>query len=94
MPHLVYQPGACIVRNDGFLNPGSGDDKSELLLHEEHSFSVFLHHLLKAIMLNTDGMKVQVKGINAVMSYYLDPYFNFNPPLAFQRLQLRTSEGV
>jgi hypothetical protein len=94
VPHLVYQPGACVVRNDGFLNPGSSDEKSGLLLHEEHPLAVFLHHLLKAIMLNTNGLKVQAKGINAVMSYYLDPYFNFNPPLAFQRLQLRTSDGA
>lgn len=94
VPHLIYQPSACIVRNDGFLNPGSGDETSGLLLQKEHPFAVFLHHLLKAIMINTNGMKVQAKGINAVMSYYLDPYFDFNPPLGFQRLQLRTNEGA
>lgn len=92
VPHLVYQPRACIVRNDGFLNPNSCGDRSGLLIHEEEPFAVFLHHLLKAIMLNTNGMKVQAKGINAVMSYYLDPYFNFNPPLAFQRLELQTNK--
>ncbi len=92
VPHLIYQPSACVVRNDGFLNPGSCDETGGLLLQKEHPFAVFLHHLLKTIMLNTNGMKVQAKGIEAVMSYYLDPYFNFNPPLVFHRLQFRTSE--
>jgi hypothetical protein len=94
VPHFVYQPGACILRNDGFINPGSDDEKSGLLIHEEHPFSLFLHHLLKTIMLNTYGMKVQAKGIDAVMSYYLDPYFNFNPPLKMQRIQLLTDKKV
>ncbi len=89
VPHLVYQPGACMIRNDGFLAPDNNNEKSELLLHDEqHPFSVFLHHLLKTIMLNTNGMKVQAKGIDAIMSYYLDPYFSFNPPLAFKRVKL------
>ncbi len=92
VPHLIYQPSACVVRNDGFLNPGSCDETGGLLVQKEHPFAVFLHHLLKAIMLNTNGMKVQTKGIDAVMSYYLDPYFDFYPPLAFQRFQLRISE--
>jgi hypothetical protein len=93
VPHLVYQPGACVLRNDGFLNPGSSDIKTGLLLHEEHPFAVLLHHLLKSIMLNTSGLIVQAKGIDAKMSYYLDPYFNFNPPLAFSKLQLLTNGG-
>lgn len=88
VPHLVYQPGACMIRNDGFLNPNSDHEGEGLLLHEEHPFSVFLHHLLKTIMLNTNGTRVQAKGIDAVMSYYLDPYFNFNPPLVFKRVKL------
>jgi hypothetical protein len=94
VPHLVYQPGACIIRNDGFLNPGGSDEKSGLLLNEGHPFSVFLHHLLKTIMLNTNSMKVQTKGIKATMSYYLDSYFNFNPPLKFKKLQLEPTKKV
>lgn len=93
VPHMVYQPSACVLRNDGFLNPGSSDEKTRLLIHQEHPFAVFLHHLLKAIMLNTSGLIVQTKGIDAKMSYYLDPYFNFNPPLAFSRLQLLTNSA-
>ena len=88
VPHLVYQPSTCVLRNDGFLNPGSSDEKSGLLLHEEQPLAVFLHHLLKAIMLNTNGLIVQAKGIDALMSYYLNPYFNFDPPLAFKKIQL------
>lgn len=94
VPHLVYQPGACIIRNDGFLNPGSKDEKSGLLLNEEHPFSVFLHHLMKTIMLNTNSMRLQIKDIKATMSYYLDPYFNFNPPLRFQRLKPITGKEI
>jgi hypothetical protein len=88
VPHLVCQPGGCILRNDGFINPDSTDDKTGLLLHEEHPFAVFLHHLLKAIMLSTGGTIATAKGINAVMSYYLDVYFNFKPALRFERLKL------
>lgn len=88
IPHVVCQPGACVLRNDGFINPNSPDEKTGLLFHEEYPFSVFLHHLLKAIVLNTGGTMVTAKGIDAVMSYYLDPYFNFDPPLRFQRLKL------
>ncbi len=92
VPHLVYQPGACIIRNDGFLNPDNNDIKSGLLLNEEHPFSVFLHHLLKTIMLNTNSLKVETKDIKALMSYHLNPYFSFNPPLRFQRLQLQINK--
>jgi hypothetical protein len=88
VPHLVYQPKACIIRNDGFINPESNGEKIGLLLNEEHPFSLFLHHLLKTIMLNTYGMKLQAKGIDAMMSYYIDPYFSFNPPLRLQQIQL------
>lgn len=91
VPHLLYQPKTCIIRNDGFLNllnPENMSEKSRLLLNEEHPFSLFLHHLLKTIMLNTYGMKLQAKGIDAVMSYYIDPYFNFAPPLRLQQIQL------
>lgn len=88
VPHLIYQPGVCILRNDGFINPDTTDEKSGFLLNEENPFSVFLHHVLKAIMLNTGAMTVKIKGIDALMSYYLNPYFNFNPPLKFQRLEL------
>jgi hypothetical protein len=87
VPHLIYQPGTCILRNDGFINPNTTDEKSGFLLNEENPFSVFLHHLLKAILLNTGAMTLKVKGIDAIMSYYLSPYFNFNPPLRFQRLK-------
>jgi len=90
VPHLLYQPGVCVLRNDGFINPESTDEKTGFLLNEENPFSVFLHHLLKAIMFNTGGMTVKVKGIDALMSYYLNPYFNFNPPLKFERLNLLT----
>lgn len=92
VPHLIYQPGMCILRNDGFINPESTDEKTGFLLNEENPFSVFLHHLLKAIMLNTEGMTVKAKGIDALMSYYLDPYFNFKPPLKFERLKLLTDK--
>jgi len=53
---------------------------------------VFLHHLLKAIMLSTGGTLVSAKGIDATMSYYLDAYFNFKPPLKFQRLEVVTEQ--
>lgn len=88
VPHLVYQPGACILRNDGFINPGMADEVHKLLLNEQNPFAVFLHHLLKAIMHNTNGMHVKTIGINAEMIYYLDPYFNFQPPLPFKRLSI------
>lgn len=94
VPHLVYQPGICIIRNDGFLNPGSNDEKGGLLLTEEHPFSVFLHHLLKTIMLNTNSMKVEIKDIKAKMSYHLNPYFNFNPPLKFKKLRIQPIKKV
>ncbi len=90
VPHLIYQPGICILRNDGFINPDTTDEKNGFLLNEENPFSVFLHHLLKAIMLNTGAMTVKVKGIDALMDYYLNPYFNFNPPLKFEILELLT----
>jgi hypothetical protein len=93
IPHLVCQPGACVLRNDGFLNPESSDDKTGLLLHEEYPFAVFLHHLLKAVMLSTGGTIVAAKGIDAVMSYYLDVYFNFKPPLRFERLTFMTDKA-
>ena len=45
-------------------------------------------------MLNTNGMKVEAKGIQATMNYHLNPYFNFNPPLRFQKLQILTNKQV
>jgi len=91
VPHLIYQPDICILRNDGFINPDTTDDKVGFLFNEENPFAVFLHHLLKAVMLNTGGMTVKAKGIDALMSYYLDPYFNFDPPLKFEKLNLLTN---
>lgn len=88
IPHLIYQPGACILRNDGFLNPGTEVNNPSLLVQEDNPFSVFLHHLLKSILLSTNSLVVQASGIEAQMSYYLDPYFNFNPPLKFQKVDL------
>lgn len=89
LPHLIYQPGACILRNDGFLNPDTDDEKSGLLLQEDNPFSVFLHHLLKSILLSTNSLIVQASGVEAQMNYDLNPYFNFNPPLKFQRLEFK-----
>ena len=67
VPHLICQPSVCILRNDGFINPDTADEKTGFLLNEENPFAVFLHHLLKAIMLNTGGMTVKAKGIDALM---------------------------
>jgi hypothetical protein len=87
VPHLVCQPGFCLLRNDGFINPDNqGIGSPPYLLHYEHPFAVFLHHLLKSIMINTSGSVVSVHGINAVMNYDLGRYFNFDPPLRFKPL--------
>jgi hypothetical protein len=91
IPHLVYQPGVCVLRNDGFINPKSYNGKAGLLLHSEYPFSLFLHHLLKAILLNTGDSLVTAKGIKAIMNYDIGTYFNFKPPLAMQWLELQTN---
>jgi hypothetical protein len=89
MPHLICQPGCCITRNDGFLNPGLAEEKTGLLLQNENPYAVLLHHLLKAVMFNTSGLILTAPGIDAMLVYYLDHYFNFVPPLAFQRIKLQ-----
>jgi hypothetical protein len=47
----------------------------------------------KVIMFNTNGLVVEAQGIDASMRYYLDPYFNFSPPLKFAKLRLQASGG-
>ncbi|MBI3242514.1 MAG: hypothetical protein HYZ49_09500 [Chloroflexi bacterium] len=91
-PHLIYQPGLCLLQNDGLMDFGNDDGSTRFFLHDEgYAFSVLLHHLLKVIMFNTNGLVVQAQGIDASMRYYLDPYFNFNPPLKFTKLRLQVS---
>jgi len=91
IPNLVCQPGFCILRNDGFINPEVQDERKGLLLNRENPYAVLLFHLLKHVMLNTGGASVTAFGIDAVMHYNLNPYFSFNPPLLFQRLDLLTT---
>jgi hypothetical protein len=88
-PHVVCQPGMCLTLDDGFLDPGHEAKPGGVLINRDHPHAVFLHHLLKAVMLNTSGTLVTAPGIDAVMNYYLDRYFNFNPPLAFERYTIR-----
>jgi hypothetical protein len=88
LPHLVCQPGFCILRNDGFLNPDDIAVKEGILLHRDYPYAVLLHHLLKTIMINTSGSLVTAQGIEAVMNYDLGRYFNFNPHLKFEKYKL------
>lgn len=90
IPHLLCQPDFCILRNDGFINPDTQGERTGLLLHREYPYSVFLHHMLKHIMLNTAGATVTAFGIDATMYYNLGPYFDFTPPLLFHKLDLVT----
>jgi hypothetical protein len=88
-PHVVCQPDMCVVVNDGFLNPSDEVMPGSVLLNREHPYAVLLHHLLKAVMMNTGGTVVTAPGVDAAMSYYLDRYFNFNPPLVFERYTIQ-----
>jgi hypothetical protein len=91
VPHLVCQPGACVLRHDGFIIPfGEDSEKGKPILWVNCSnpFTVFLHHLLKAIMVNTGGAVTTSRDNQAAILYDLDPYFNFSPPLRFDRWPL------
>jgi hypothetical protein len=93
IPNLICQPGACILRNDGFIGPDPSVENRSILLHRENPYAVFLHHLLKTIMLNSSGSIVTARGIDAVMTYDLDPYFNFSKPLEFERYPFQFTDG-
>lgn len=84
IPNLLYQPGFCIVGNDNVIFPRS--DKPELYLNEDYPFAVFLHHILKSVLLNTSGGSFTASGINAEIQYNFDSYFNFKPKLEFNKL--------
>lgn len=105
VPHLVYMPGFCVIRDDGFINPDSyiKGTPPGLLIHKEDrdhiggAFAVFLHHFLKGVMYHTGSVSVTIPEIDAELEYDLGPYFNFadlrtgDPGLPFNRVTLSTT---
>jgi len=102
VPHLVYMPGYCVIRDDGFINPESHNEEKTpgFLIHPQDPshkggpFAVFLHHFLKGIMYHTGGALVTAPNIDAKLEYDLGPYFNFadpksgDPGLLFKRFTI------
>lgn len=90
VPSIVYQPGACVLVNDGMVVPYSDENPktaSRLWLHQDYPFTMLLHHLLKAVVQTTGGSLIRSpKG--ATMVYRLDPYFTFHPEQAFSPLDV------
>ena len=89
VPDIVCQPGFCIIRNDGFLHPVDSRT-AEILIHQEYPIAVFLHHLLKAVLMNTGGSTVTIPGNDAIWGYDLDSYFNFGKELDFKKISLES----
>ncbi len=78
VPHVLYQPGYLIIRNDGFLVNNPQPPGVPFLLHQHYPFSMLLLHLLKAILLSSGGLSVAHPQIKAVMDYDLGSYFSFS----------------
>lgn len=91
-PDLIYQPGHCIVLDDGFLSgsigAGIGGESTLALLNSTIPFTIFLFHLLKAIVSTTGSLVVQAPGINSSTRFMIDHYVNF-PEQPFTRLSLK-----
>jgi hypothetical protein len=108
VPHLVYMPGFCIIRDDGLINPESYDKEKPpgFLIHKEDqdykggAFAVFLHHFLKGVMYHTGGASVMFPGFDVELEYDLGPYFNFanpgtgDPGLRFDRFTLSSTSTL
>jgi hypothetical protein len=99
LPHAVYQPGYLIIRNDGFLvNNPVPPTEYPFLLHREYPFSMFLLHLLKAILQSIGGLIVSHPQIDAKMEYDLGPYFNFSQqpftPLILEKASITEAEAA
>lgn len=88
VPDLVCQPELCVVLDDGFLISEWSGKIEGLLMFSDCPYAVLLHHLLKAVMVNTGGATIRVEGIDAGMSYDLGRYLNFRPPGPVKRLKL------
>jgi hypothetical protein len=87
-PDLVCQPNACVLRNDGFVtgpHPIVDEKSVHFLFHREYPLSIFLHHLMKSILMSTGGLIVTSPGVDAALAYDLGSYFNFAPQ-AFEPL--------
>ena len=96
VPSIVYQPGACVLLNDGMVVPYSDENPKtarRLWLHKHYPFTMLLHHLLKAVVYSTGGSLISSpKG--ATMVYRLDPYFTFDPEQPFSPIEVSPSQQL
>lgn len=92
VPHLVYQPGACILLDDGFeqiedeVSVDLDRDQPQIVLCEGDTFAVFLRHLLRAVLLSTGGLVAEFPGIEAKLLYGLEHYFELRPRVECKRV--------
>ena len=81
-PHVVYQPGGCIIANSIISNLRTVQSNEPpnrsivpLAYASDYAFAIFFQHLVRAIM-SVRVLTTSVPGINATMLYRLDKYFS------------------
>jgi hypothetical protein len=100
VPHVVYQPGGCIIANSIISNlrlsqnSDAASKQSIPLAHvSDHAFAVFFQHLLRAIM-SVRVLTTSIPGIDATMLYQLDKYFSLpNTPATPLQLVVKPSDN-
>lgn len=94
VPDVVYSPSGCIVRNTAVARMhrkelgAASVDEAPYALCTEHPFAVFAQILFRAVMTRLGSLTAASPGIDAVMLYPLNNYFNL-PDIPCKPLELQ-----